>query len=234
MDEFPKVAFKVSSNKKICRSWGKEYKVLNEINENLEQSSIEEPPLVRINQSLGYKFLEDGRCVIAFPRIYSPGNTGYVIQAYLGQPTINMLLKGKGLLLGLKELAERFQLDLSEYAYQLGKGMGILHYIAKNDGYDIEVLLGHTYNEPSPLKLYIIDFDLSSMIREYNKETVERMIWGLEAVPHFPTPENPELFQAFTEGYMEIANLVGMGPIANEVLRTYRRNFEELFLSWKT
>ena len=85
--------------------------------------------------------------------------------------------------------------------------MGNIHFIGKNDGYDIEVYLGRknvcNNNDTHQLGFYIADFDLSESIEKYDIETVKRLVWSLDAVPYFPS--EGKLLDLFKDGYLKAA-----------------------------
>ena len=97
--------------------------------------------------------------------------------------------------------------------------MGLLHYVGKNDGYDLEVFLGRKYRARK-LKFFIADFDLSQPIIKYDDATVDRLVWSLDAVPYFPNKAS-KMFKTFSEGYLEAAKAGGNLEIAERVLSEY-------------
>lgn len=95
---------------------------------------------------------------------------------------------------------------LEQVSYDLGVMMGNIHFIGKNDAYDIEVYLGCKNvckNNNNELGLYIADFDLSEPIKEYNDKVIYRMIWSLDAVSNFPT--KGKMLDLFKSGYVYTA-----------------------------
>jgi tRNA A-37 threonylcarbamoyl transferase component Bud32 len=140
------------------------------------------------------------------PRIYRPNkDKGYTIQAQLGSESCHMIHKGRGEFIGLKEIRKYISENDIEIACQeLGTMMALIHFVGKNDAYDIEVFLGKELHSKKS-RFYIADFDLSEEIKQYDDDTIERICWSLDAIPYFPNNNNKKLFDLFKNGYSKIA-----------------------------
>ncbi len=220
-----KSVFKVSKVKTACRQWGKEFGILQLAQETLIQTvpDFEKKfETVTINFPLDYVSQEkNDRCVIELPGIFHPEKENFMIHPQFGVDDLDYHQKTRGHFLGIKQLKNKYLPDklIEKYVFELGKVLSYLHFGAKNDGYDLEILLGTTYEDPT-LKLFIVDFDLTENIDEYSKKTIKRMVWALDAVPYFPESDNA-LFIPFKKGYLEIANDLGLLEIAEKVLNEY-------------
>jgi len=79
--------------------------------------------------------------------------------------------------------------------------MSNIHFKGQNDAYDVEIYLGSDY------KFYLADFDLSEEICTLDPETIQRMVWSLDAVQYFPTLDCcPDLYKVFKDGYFQNLN----------------------------
>lgn len=207
----PTMCLKVSNklkhqNSNACRQWSNEYKTIktfmNRMNKRKNSTS-----LVRIVEPT--KFDEsDSMCYMELPRIYRPdGKDGPTLQAQLGVPSCQLIHKGRGEFIGLKEVRQfvKDEKDIERIAYELGLMIASIHFVGRNDAWDVEVFLGKEANTRK-CRLYLADFDLSKEITEYDNATIERMVWSIEAVPYFPTRESSmKLFKLFKKGYFKVA-----------------------------
>lgn len=213
----PNVVFKVGSKSNTCRIWGKEQKIYKQLKKhNIDTDLV---LLLQMNQFNTYS----DTCIIELSRVVNPINTSanYTVQVQFGTNSIDRISPGRGRFLGLSQLKDLDIISedmIPEYAKQLGTVIGRLHFIAKNDGYDLEVFAG-TKNEK--IILYIGDFDLSEMITEYGDEQIKRMAWTLEAVPYFPTLDQADLYELFKTAYLEVADSVGQRKVGEAVLKIY-------------
>ena len=198
------------SNKKggsiHCRQWSNEHKKIISFMDNIENYQDKYKfKFVKVLKSID--FIETSKeCYMVLPRIYRPNrDEGYTLQAQLGCDSCHMIHKGRGEFIGLKEIREYLPEDDIEIAcHELGMMMALIHFVGKNDAYDIEVFLGkELYSKKC--RFYIADFDLSEEIKQYDSETIERISWSLDAVPYFPNDSNKKLFELFKSGYSKIA-----------------------------
>jgi hypothetical protein len=217
----PTYVFKVSNKQDTCRQFDAEYKIYNHINKH----SID-TELVKVLKMNGYKMTNNNTgCVLELSRVVNPidPKLNYTIQVELGEDTYEYKDPMRGYILGKDQLVGKNILSddmLPVYSEHLGVVMGRIHYIVKNDAWDVEVYAG---KDGKKTILYVGDFDRSLMIDAYTPDVIERMVWSLAAVPYFPTAEQPNLFKAFTSGYMKIATSVGKEDIAKVVLSQYSR-----------
>jgi hypothetical protein len=212
----PSLCVKISTkhNGQSCRQWSNEYKKIKDIYSHLESHPLYKK-LKRATLLIPKNFIEtDADCGMIMPRILrptaigSPKNTVETITLHpqLGLPTGSMVFKGRGEFLGLAEIQKWVSFkELKTVAYELGTLMGLIHFVAKNDAYDIEVFLGREKHSRT-LKFYIADFDLTETYTNLSEPIIERLRWSMDAVPYFPTiNSSPELFKLFLEGYKKIA-----------------------------
>jgi hypothetical protein len=221
------------SNKKgdSCRKWSDEYSKIESLISKIKSSKRDIiTPTCEILQPLSYR--EDGmECFMLTKRVMRPDkNNSPTIQAQFGVSSCNLVHKGRGQFIGLKEIRYIFNNNISkntntlqEIVSDLGILMGNIHFYGKNDAFDIELWLGtiHSGNDPK-IKLFLSDFDLSEPIETYDKETIKRMVWSLETVPYFPIASaNKVLFDIFAKSYKNVASKLGLGNIADEVIKLY-------------
>jgi tRNA A-37 threonylcarbamoyl transferase component Bud32 len=223
-EKHKKYAFKLSFKMATCRIWGKEYEILTELKDTINReypNFSKEIKYATINFHTDYRN-QDSKCALQFPRIYHPDNQGYMIQTLWGEDDMKMFMRSRGDFLGIKQLSQYIPVeDMPKYIKDLGKILGVIHYIGRNDAYDIEVILGRLYEEKE-LKLFVIDFDLSEIIKKYDTETIDRMVWSLSAVNYFPMADS-EFWGPFEEGYLEIAKTKNQEKIAIQVLDKYKQ-----------
>jgi hypothetical protein len=213
----PAVAVKVSDKLgNSCRLWSNEYKkivdVLNILEVRKEYKSLKKVKIlkpIQFNES-------SALCYMEIPRVYRPDqrrsskqllNNTNTLHSLLGKNTIDIVFKGRGQFIGLAELQQYLTYqELEEVSLELGIAMALIHFVAKNDAYDIEVFLGREYNSKK-LRFYIADFDLTEEIQEYDDTTViDRIAWSLSAVQYFPTKTSDEnLYKLFKTGYISVA-----------------------------
>jgi hypothetical protein len=203
-----------------CRKWSNEHKKINDIINNieLEYPNYTKFKFVEILKSL--EFIETKKeCYMILPRIYRPNkHDGPTIHAQLGCNSCSLVHKGRGEFIGLNEIRKYLPEDEIEIAcHELGMMMALIHFIGKNDAYDIEVYLGKKKNSKK-CRFYIADFDLSEEIKQYDPETIEKICWSLDAVPYFPTNNNKKLFDLFKTGYSKIAK---NPDLVDEIFKNY-------------
>lgn len=199
------------SNKKgnICRQWSNEYKKIIKFTQKLESNDLyKKLKFVKIVKPI--EFVESNeQCYMVLPRIFRPEGKNIIkptIQALFGQISSDVIMKGRGELLGLKEIKEIVNNDnnITDMIQELGIMMALIHFVGKNDAYDVELYLGKESNSKK-CRLYLADFDLSEEIKKYDDETIKRITWSLDAVPYFPTEDsNEELFKIFKNAYKSV------------------------------
>lgn len=208
----PSACVKVSNKESnSCRKWSNEYKKIKSLLDKIsDHSDYKKMKMIRIISPT--EFVEDHKiCYMSMPRVFRPEGRNVVkptIQAQLGWPSSSLIHKGRGEFIGLKEIKEYIQTDdLQTACYELGVMMSLIHFVGKNDAYDMELYLGKEANSKK-CRFYIADFDLSEEITKYDNGTYERLTWCFDAVPYFPRKSvDPELFEFFYKGYCKF------GPI---------------------
>lgn len=220
-----------------CRKWSDEFSKINDICMN----KMPKLKHVAILQPDEFREEKDGLCYMILPRIFrydcnlktkssvspSPScRNKPTIHPLLGQQDGKMLFKGRGEFIGLKEVCEILgpRCEITDVCYELGVMMASIHFIGKNDAYDIEVFLGRKYREKN-LRFYIADFDLSEKVTEddISEDTIERLKWSIEAVPYFPNEfVDIKYFEQFKKGYYSVVSKLGSSE--------YKRAYDEIFL----
>ena len=203
-----KISNKMDFNKNTCRQWSNEYEKINQFINIIEKHpAFKRLKMVRIVKPR--QFIETEQlCYMTMPRIYRPEgkSSAPTIQAQLGVTTCKLVHKGRGEFIGLEEIKQYVSNeDLEIASRELGIIMALIHFVGKNDAYDIEVFLGKEANTKK-VRFYIADFDLSSTVPDVlDEESIRRIAWSMDAVPYFPRPSvDPHLFQLFINGYKTI------------------------------
>ena len=202
----PELVVKISSKKSNCRVWSDEFNKIKKTMSRIEDDTFyNNLKYVKILEPIEFMENEDQLCFMLMPRIYRPDKqNGPTIQTIFGEKSMNVIHKGRGQFIGLEQIKEFIpEENIKKVVYELGIAMGLIHFVGKNDGYDIEVFLGLEY-KTKKVKCYIADFDLTESISKYDKETMNRMLWSLEAVQYFPLSNNKELFDSFIKGYTKV------------------------------
>lgn len=196
-----------------CRKWSDEYSKLESIKEKLSANSIyRKLEMVRILFPDSYSE-EGNNCYMTLPRIFPAIETETMatIHPLFGNPgSYRSLTPGRGLYIGLSEIETLLtEEQMRQAVMELGIVMALLHFVARNDAFDIEIFLGRSQEDGSDLKLYIADFDLTESIESFDVNTIEnRMYWSLEAISYFPNRDsNNDLYELFREAYMGTATL---------------------------
>jgi hypothetical protein len=157
------------------------------------------------------------------PRVYQPEGSeisNWTIQAQLGLMSYSHVCNGRGHFIGIEQLKEWIdEKRLKAVAHELGILMALIHFVGKNDAYDVELYFGREKNSKK-LMFYIADFDLSESYSSLDKKIIKRMAWTLQAVPYFPTSDSPpELLKEFKEGYTNLARAYGISDsVTGEIL----------------
>jgi hypothetical protein len=214
--------FKVSNNTNTCRIWNGEskiYEILNKINIDTELCK-----LIKMNE---YIHIENKMCIMKLLRVINPINQDlkYTIHPQFQHEKLDYTVKGRGRFLGINDLISKeiFTLDnIQNYIKDLGILMSRLHYLLKNDGYDIEIFIGKDIE--TNIVLYVGDFDLSEFYETINDEIIERLEWSLSAVPYFPI--QGEYYEIFSQNYLEEASKYNMRETAKKVLKLYTENIQ--------
>lgn len=176
-----------------------------------------------------------GRCIFKMGRVVpldfgKPKSTKYTWQAYIGnedEPHMDRVVKVgdkiRGRYMGPKTLEKYF--DVSELANDAGILIGIVHYCAKLDGTDTELIVGKLYSAKGvsqKCRLFLIDFD---QVRPWDpkelpqkmSDIVKRLSWPLDAEPYWPDRESP-YYDSFKKGYLKVAKKCGYEELAQKVL----------------
>lgn len=225
MKDDPSMCIKVSNKSKgtvSCRQWSNEFKKITSFVEKIETNpEYKKLKMVRVIRPL--EFVETEKdCYMVLPRIFRPEgrfSTLPTIQAQLGWKSGRMMHKSRGEFIGFEELqAYVSKKDLEIVAHELGIMMGLIHFIGKNDAYDVELYFGKEAGAKKP-RFYLADFDLSESIKSYDEDTISRMTWSLDAVPYFPREDvDPDLYETFRLDYKQMEDQVG---VADKVFEAY-------------
>jgi hypothetical protein len=195
---------KISHKKESCRSWSNEHKKIKRFMKTItKHRAYRSLRMVKVVDPT--KFIEtNDECYMVLPRIYRPEGTshpGKTIQAYLDEPSANYVYPGRGEFIGLKQIRQYIpEKDLKRACFELGLLLGLIHFVGKNDAYDLEVYIGKEHGKKKS-RFYISDFDQSENINDFDSNTIERMQWSITALPYFPTDHSSELYQLFRQGY---------------------------------
>lgn len=196
-----------------CRKWSNEYKkiktLLSKLKDNTDYKKLDFVRIVKPTE-----FLEsDTLCYMKMQRIFRAKkddvNDDYkndrMIQPLLGDKNTYYDHKGRGLYMGLKYIKDYMEEnDLLKACEQLGIMMGLIHYVGRCNGFDIEVFLGREYGTRKN-RFYIADFDMTSTIENYNPKEIQEMYCSLNDASYFPRPSvNKKLFEKFLNGYSSV------------------------------
>ena len=171
----------------------------------------------------GYNTTKDNhieKCVYNMTRI-KPLSGPEVWQSYIGvdDPNTDNVFKNgnflRGRYMGYNTLKKK-GLDVKSLARGAGILIALIHYGAKLDGLDAELVIGFTGVTKKP-GLFIVDFDKTSPWKVENYETVKRLGWSLEAEPYYPYSNN-HLYKDFTAGYYKVAAWYGYLDLAKKVI----------------
>lgn len=207
--------FKISHSGETCRDWRKEAEIYRKLN----QYNIDEP-LCKILKMKDY-MMNDSLCGMELTRCYNPlGNEDhYTIHPLFQHNNYNKKIDGRGHYLGMNQLIEKNILSrelIPEYVKQLSIVMAKLHYFVKNDGFDLEIFVS---KQNSNTELYIADFDLSNFYTEITPEIKTKLLSSLESIDYFPI--EGQLYDIFSENYLNEAEKYDMRHIAEEILGDY-------------
>lgn len=186
---------------------------------------------------------ENEQCFTIMPRIFPPssddsdlkklfyGRPGMTVQTVFGRKDSDAKVsadsKTRGNIVGKESVRKYWETiygpkesHLNKAYYELGKLLALIHFVARYDGYDLEVYLGHKRGDEG-LKFYIADFDQFEKVTEFSKEALDRMSFSIGAVAYFPSPNDDEekiCYEEFRRGYMEIGQKQGVGETAKYIL----------------
>ena len=214
-DKYNDSVFKISHSSETCRDWKREAEIYGILN----QYDIDEP-LCKILKMKDY-MVNDSLCGMELTRCYNPlGNEDhYTIHPLFQHNDYDKKIDGRGHYLGMNQLIEKNILIrelIPEYMKQLSIVMAKLHYFVKNDGFDLEIFVS---KQNSNTELYIADFDLSNFYTEITPEIKTKLLSSLESIDYFPI--EGQLYDIFSENYLNEAEKYDMRHIAQEILTDY-------------
>lgn len=210
LEDYYDLCVKISNKNYSCRKWSDEYKKLQDISFVLLNQSNYNPSLLKAEILKPVKYIEDrsGTCYMIMPYISRPDGIKNIdddryntVQPMFGEKDMDIIYHGRGQFIGLEQIYKIVP-NVNRLCYDIGYVMGLIHFVAKNDAYDIELFLGKSYEKD--LKVYIADFDLTESIQSYD-ESMERIVWSLQAVPYFPVDVESDLYTEFFNGYRKAA-----------------------------
>ena len=225
----PGIAYK--ENHSRCNDLRKEYDMWNRayrafITYTSSKKSLRKNMCILRPSSWRKSSTNSEKCIFKMARIV-PLEGKYIWQAYIGNddPDLNKVVKTndklRGRYVGPNVLAEYF--DVQELAYEAGLLIGVVHYCAKLNGTDTELVIGKiSSGKDSKCRLFLIDYD---QVRPWNpkdpqSKIVRELSWALSAEPYWPTPESP-YHQSFRKGYLEVAKTCGYEDLAKKVLEDF-------------
>lgn len=170
------------------------------------------------------------KCLFKMARVV-PLSGIYTWQAYLNEedePDLDKVFKDddkiRGRYMGPGTL-ENNGFDLAKLSYGAGMLIGIVHYGAKLDGIDTELIVGKTlYGNGSDIgvgkgcRLFLIDFDKTNVWPEKEADIVEKLGWSMTAELYYPSKTN-KYHSDFIRGYYEVAEHYGYKKLAEKVIR---------------
>ncbi len=220
-----KVSNKVKGNQS-CRQWSNEYKKITSFYNRIQDLDLfKKLKLAKVLKPS--EFVESpNQCYMIMPRVFRPEGKDVIkptIQAQLGCPSCVMIHKGRGEFLGLEQIKQFVDdKDIVLASYELGILMGLIHFVGKNDAYDVELYLGKDGNSRK-CRFYLADFDLSEEYTNITPSIIQRISWSLDAVPYFPTEDSDsELFEKFKKGYSEAAHIANVSDdIIEQIFENY-------------
>jgi hypothetical protein len=140
----PGLCIKLSRKTSSCRSWSNEYtKIKKFMRSIVKYKGFKSFRMVHVVNPT--KFVESpDACYMVLPRIFRPdGTTGPTMQAYLDEPSLKHIYPGRGEFIGLEQIRELIpEPDLERACFELGLLLGLIHFIGRNDAYDLEVYIG--------------------------------------------------------------------------------------------
>jgi hypothetical protein len=232
----PDLVVKVSKNVERCNSskieFDKAIAIISAIKDTDVYRSLEH---VVFLAPLSFEHVTS-TCYMISPKVFRPvfgrcetagmNESGPTIQAQLGVESDNSTFPGRGQFVGLSEILSYLDAcpahenpRIDTICFELGILLGLIHFVALNDAFDIEVFFGRLF-QSSRLKFFIADFDQTQTIQmPPTVEQLERMIVSIDAIPYFPSPTvSPALFKEFVKGYTGVAAQVGVEDLANLIL----------------
>lgn len=242
------LAAKRSNNSTWCGLIEKEYNTASIISEHLNNDHDYNSlvlasllsPLEFQHQAKG-----EGQCFTVMNRIFPPiigecpdpknyfyGRPGSTVQALFGysdKDAASLGISERGSPAGRetimkywKSCPQQKDYSLEQGYYELGKLLALIHFVARYDGYDLEVYLGREWGDER-LKFFIADFDRFDPVTDfYDKSILDRMSWSMGAFEYFPSASDDSylnnFYIKFREGYLEIAEREGLSDVGEEIL----------------
>jgi hypothetical protein len=222
---------KVSDKTNSCRKWSDEFEKVTSVISKLETNEFyKKLNYVKIIKPTKYIIRNDGKCYMIMPRIFRPEAKNVklpTINPQFGVKSYNKIYEGRGQFLGVEQISKNFinksyrKEYMLKYSYELGILMALIHFVAKNDAYDIELYFGKESRKKNN-RVYISDWDLSEKYDQLDDRVISRIAWSLDAVPYFPTLETKNLMEVFLEGYLEVCEKYS---VSKEVIDKIFKNY---------
>jgi len=207
----PDRIYKVCRGKKNTDQSDREYKIYQRIQNNYIDSK-----LCKLIKAYDYRIIDRYSCVMELTRVKNPLNKLNTIQALFGDDNLDYIRDSdKGRIMGLKKMIKYGLINsdnVYDYIRELATILARLHYEVKNDGFDIEVLIG---KENDKIVLYIGDFDLTHMIKRYTADAKRYRKWGIIGI--YGIYENKKLGKVFIDTYLKVADDLGYRDIAEKM-----------------
>lgn len=217
----PENVFKQSKSSCTCKTWTRESIIYNKLNTfNINTSNV------KILKMIDY-YNDDQMCIMELTRAFNPlgQDNKYTIQVLFGNNDEEQLYDNRGLFLGVNKIIEYNIInknELNSYIQNLAIVLSRLHFIAKNDCFDVELFLS---KEKDGIIVYFGDFDQSLFIDNFTDEIInDRIIWGMCAIEYFPTPKQ-SFYELFKNEYIKEAERHNCGDIATKIIQKYEEYF---------
>lgn len=219
---------KVSHASHPCHSLSHEYTVTSLLRDAFDKVLTEkEKKFIGVIRPSKFATCGEGRrCCFTMQHLQPllPGDA-YITQAYLALPKHNKILKSarevRGIYRGATELQnildKHYAIPLTEIAKYIGVAVASMHYGAGFNGLDSEIVIARTTRSPTP-KVYIIDHDQNGPMNVSKPRSIVSMLSTLlgSGEPYYPF-EGP-LAPWFRQGYVQKAERLGFGKLANDVM----------------
>lgn len=233
----PDVVIKVSKSQTTCASFGTDFKIASEIHRQMREFQYENrlANVVQVIAEFPDISIEPGfkHCALVMQRVHRPlllpePESTLAYQAYLGNDSIVRSVPGRGIYIGVEQIAPTIAPDtVEQLAEAMGSLVGFLHYGAMSDATDMEYLLGYTDSATRAIGVVAIDFDrvgffTPEQIESESAEVVERFYWSLDQEEYFPKPDSP-LYDVFRDAYLREGTRFGFESLAQKVLDRYEQ-----------